>query len=186
MALLCHVNIKKELKFLASELQKETLLTFYTDGSVKSIGTTCCLSGYGLIKCQPNTPQVSFKGSTVFFPSSTKSEAMGILSAIIVSPHNCNLNIYTDSASCITTFNTLLHSPIISPRRKLKQNNFLIWDLIFYLIHHKHLLIPLHKVKGHSDNEWNKKADELANAGSHVVHPIVWSTTNFFINKVSV
>ncbi|GET64153.1 hypothetical protein RIR_jg4780.t1 [Rhizophagus irregularis DAOM 181602=DAOM 197198] len=90
MALLCHVNIKKELKFLASELQKETLPTFYTDGSVKFIGNTRCLNGYGWIQCQPNTPQVSFKGSTVFFPS--------------------------------TTFNTLLHSPIISPRRKLKQN----------------------------------------------------------------
>ncbi|CAG8678300.1 9870_t:CDS:2, partial [Rhizophagus irregularis] len=58
MALLCHVNIKKELKFLASELQKETLPTFYTDGSVKFIGNTRCLNGYGWIQCQPNTPQV--------------------------------------------------------------------------------------------------------------------------------
>lgn len=85
-ALLCHNNIKKELKLLASQLEKETLLTFYTDGSVKHIGTSRCSSGYGWIQCQANTPNVSFHGSTIFFPSSTKSESMGILTAIIVAP----------------------------------------------------------------------------------------------------
>lgn len=104
---------------------------------------------------QPNTPRLSFKGSTVFFPSSTKSEAMGISTAIIVSPYNCSLNIYTDSASCINVFETLLNSPIISPRQKLKQTNFLIWDLIFFLIKEKHLLITLRKVKGHGDDDNN-------------------------------
>uniref|UniRef100_U9SQ53 Uncharacterized protein n=1 Tax=Rhizophagus irregularis (strain DAOM 181602 / DAOM 197198 / MUCL 43194) TaxID=747089 RepID=U9SQ53_RHIID len=76
-ALLCHNNIKKELKLLASQLEKETLLTFYTDGSVKHIGTSRCSSGYEWIQCQANTPNESFHGSTIFFPSSTKSESMG-------------------------------------------------------------------------------------------------------------
>ncbi|CAB4482877.1 unnamed protein product [Rhizophagus irregularis] len=85
-ALLCHNNIKKELKLLASQLEKETLLTFYTDGSVKHIGTSRCSSGYEWIQCQANTPNESFHRSTIFFPSSTKSESMGILTAIIVAP----------------------------------------------------------------------------------------------------
>ncbi|PKC65424.1 hypothetical protein RhiirA1_461073 [Rhizophagus irregularis] len=178
-ALICHPTIKLELKSCAKILANESLLTFYTDGSVQHIGSTHSLSGYGWTQFQPSTPKITFKGSTVFFPSSTKSETMGILTAIIVSPYNCNLNDYTNSASCIQLFNTRLHSPVISPRQKLKQTNFLLWDLIFFLIHEKNLLVSMHKVAGHSDNIHNNEADTLAKAGAHIKEPI----TNFFLNK---
>ncbi|EXX59851.1 hypothetical protein RirG_185290 [Rhizophagus irregularis DAOM 197198w] len=138
-ALICHPDLKIELKSCAKKLESEILLTFYTDGSVQYIGTTHSISGYGWTQVQPFTPRINFKGSTVFFPSSSKSESMGILTALIISPFNCRINIYTDSANCINIFNTRMQSGIVSPRQKLKQSNFLIWDLIFFLINEKHL-----------------------------------------------
>ncbi|PKC05814.1 hypothetical protein RhiirA5_400724 [Rhizophagus irregularis] len=98
---------------------------------------------------------------------------MGILTALMVSPFNCRINIYTDSANCITIFNTHMQSGIASPRQKLKQSNFLIWDLIFFLIEEKQLLVTLHKVSGHSNNPYNDEADSLAKAGAHIIEPII-------------
>ncbi|PKB98759.1 hypothetical protein RhiirA5_403839 [Rhizophagus irregularis] len=121
----------------------------------------------------PGSPRVNFKGSTVFFPSSSKSKSMGILTALIVSSFNCRINIYTDSANCINIFNTRMQSGIVSPRQKLKQSNFLVWDLIFLLINEKHLLVTLHKVSGHSNNPYNDEADLLAKAGAHITEPII-------------
>ncbi|PKC02332.1 hypothetical protein RhiirA5_504092 [Rhizophagus irregularis] len=122
--------------------------TWTSDGS-----SACSLdAGFDGIQCQPNTPKLSFHGSTIFFPSSTKSEAMAILAAIIVVPFNSHLNIYTDSANCITTFNKLLLSPIL--------------------------------IKGHSDNLWNNKADELANAGAHIKDPIIVNHKFFHQNSL--
>ncbi|PKK81004.1 hypothetical protein RhiirC2_767528 [Rhizophagus irregularis] len=138
-----------QLKNCADLLHSEEILTFYTDGSVQNIGTTHSLSGYGWIQTQPSTPKISFKGSTVFFPSSSKSETMGILTTLIVSPYNCRINIYTDSANCITTFNTRMHLGI------------------------KNLLVTLHKVPGHSNNPYNDAADTLAKAGAHIIESII-------------
>ncbi|PKK70175.1 hypothetical protein RhiirC2_747055, partial [Rhizophagus irregularis] len=98
---------------------------------------------------------------------------MGILTALIISPFNCRINIYTDSANCINIFNTRMQSGIVSPRQKLKQSNFLIWDLIFFLINEKHLLVTLHKVSGHSNNPHNDEADLLAKANAHTTEPII-------------
>ncbi|PKC57933.1 hypothetical protein RhiirA1_471729 [Rhizophagus irregularis] len=98
---------------------------------------------------------------------------MGMLTALLVSPFNCRVNIYTDSANCITTFNTRMHLGIVSPRQKLKQSNFLLWDLIFFLINQKNLLVTLFKVPGHSNNLYNDEADTLAKAGAHIREPII-------------
>lgn len=67
---------------------------------------------------------------------------------------------------------TIIRHPFISPRRRLKCNNFLIWDLIFYLIEHRNLQITT-EVKGHSNNEFNDRADILASLGAECVDPII-------------
>lgn len=61
----------------------------------------------------------------------------------------------------------------MSPRQKLKQLNFLLWDLIFFLINQKNLLVTLFKVPGHSNNLYNDEADTLAKAGAHIREPII-------------
>ncbi|CAB4424299.1 unnamed protein product [Rhizophagus irregularis] len=172
-ALLCDDNVKKSLRDLASIFSPFTNFQFYSDGSVLNVGSIESKSGFGWIQTHPSVPTTTFKGSTIFFPSSFKSENLAILTILITLPTNSICTIYTDSQNCIDTYNTRLTTPTISPRKRLKQNNFLIWDLIFWLIHHHSLTIQLLKVKAHSNNLFNDKADALAKEGRYSPNPIV-------------
>ncbi|CAB4442112.1 unnamed protein product [Rhizophagus irregularis] len=172
-ALLCDDNIKSSLIDIASKFLPFTNFQFYSDGSVSDIGTIHSKSGFGWLQTNPLLPSISFKGSTIFFPSSFKSESMAILTILLVLPLHATCHIYTDSQNCIDIFNQRLRSPIISPRRRLKQNNFLIWDLIIWLLSHHHLTVHLIKVKGHSNNKYNDQADTLAKEGSKLRNSIL-------------
>jgi hypothetical protein len=130
-ALICDALCKTQLIEHAKTFQFFNQFHFYTDSAVKSLGTTDCLSGYGWIQTSPSSPKLIFKGSTLFSPSSTKSEVMAILIAIIILPIGSTCTIFIDSANCINTFYDKLNNPQKSPRQKLKQKHFLIWNLIF-------------------------------------------------------
>ncbi|PKB97445.1 hypothetical protein RhiirA5_433146 [Rhizophagus irregularis] len=123
-------RIKSSFIDIALEFSSFTDFQFYSDGSVSDIGTINSRSGFGWLQTNPLVPQLSFTGSTIFFSSSFKSESLAILTILLVLPFNATCHIYTDSQNCIDTFNQRLDLPVISPRRRLKQNNFLIWDLI--------------------------------------------------------
>jgi hypothetical protein len=172
-ALICSEHIKSSLIDIASKFLNFTNFEFYSDGSVSNIGSIDCKSGFGWIQTNSNIPNISFKGSTIFFPSSFKSESFAILLILITLPPGAICRIYTDSQNCIDTFNSRLHSSAISPRRRLKQNNFLIWDLIFWLITHHALTVQLLKIKAHSNNKFNDQADSLAKAGRDLKDPIL-------------
>lgn len=164
---------------ITTQFSKYITFTFYTDGSVQAIGSTNCKSGFGWIQIHTGSPPIEFKGSTTFLPSSTKAEAMAILCAINTLPRNSITKFYTDSANCIDTFNKYLHSSNISSRRKLKINNFLIWKLIFELIDKFHLIVSLHKVNAHSNDEYNDQADALAKSGAHIPYPLIVNSKIF-------
>lgn len=121
-----------------------------------------------------------------FFPSSYKSEAMGILTALLTLPYNSTCTISTDSANCIQSSNVpkaheFTHA---QPTSQLKQNSFLIWNLIFWLIHHRNIVLVLKKVKAHEVDTYNNRADELALPGTYLedliivnhnfFHPLLW------------
>jgi ribonuclease HI len=183
-ALICPLPVKDTLYSLAQNFINHTNFIFYTNGSVKNLGTPECRSGYGWIQAHPNTPRKTFKGSTLFFPSSTKSESMAIMTALITIPKNSNCMIITDSANCVHTLQDRLKNTTISPRKRLKLNNFLIWDLIMWLIEHNNLTVNIEKVKAHSGNLYNDQADSLAKAGAECPQPII---VNYkFFNKSSI
>lgn len=94
---------------------------------------------------------------------------MILINYIITLPHHSTCTISTDSANCISTYQQRLNSPTLSPRRQLKQTNFLIWNLIFWLIHHQNIT---QKVKAHSNDPYNEKAELLATDGANVKQPI--------------
>jgi ribonuclease HI len=182
-ALICPLPVKENLFNLAKSFINYNSFIFYTDGSVKNLGTSECKSGYGWIQTHPNTPRETFKGSTLFFPSSTKSETMAIMTALITIPKNSTCTIITDSANCVDMLKDRLKNPITSPRRRLKLNNYLIWDLIMWIIEHHNLTINIEKIKAHSGDKYNDQADILAKAGSECQNPII---VNFkFFNKTS-
>ncbi|CAB4485566.1 unnamed protein product [Rhizophagus irregularis] len=172
-SLICNDMIKNDLKNISTNFANYQNFHFYTDGSVKALGQQGCKSGFGWIQVSNDAPKFTFSGSTVFFPSSYKSESMALLTAIITLPYQGTAIISTDSANCIHTFNHRINTPVISPRKKLKQNNYLIWDLIFWIIHNMKLSISLQKVKAHSNDTYNDRADALANTGSFSEQPII-------------
>jgi hypothetical protein len=86
---------------------------------------------------------------------------------------NSTCIIFTDSKNCIDTFNYRMNHPNISPRKRLKQNHFLIWNLIFWLIEHHNLTVNLNKVKAHSGDKFNDMADRLAAEGCFITDPII-------------
>ncbi|GES85235.1 ribonuclease H-like domain-containing protein [Rhizophagus clarus] len=114
-------------------------LHIYTDGSLNlnSVdGYNQIIMGAGWIV--KNT-EIDFTCGITYFPSSTRSELLAILTALLTVPINNNMHIYTDSQSAI--------------------------DNLVYI---KKINLILHKVKGHSGCIWNDKADKLAKKGSEL------------------
>ncbi|PKY29581.1 hypothetical protein RhiirB3_391921 [Rhizophagus irregularis] len=108
---------------------------------------------------------ITHNGSLEFFPSSTKAETMAILTALIVSPQNSSINIYTDSQAAIDTFHKSSNLISISLRRFNKINNNILWSTVHYIIDKLNLHITLYKVKAHSNNTFNDIADAQAKVG---------------------
>ncbi|PKY52617.1 hypothetical protein RhiirA4_497078 [Rhizophagus irregularis] len=108
---------------------------------------------------------ITYNGAAEYFPSSTKAETLAILTALIVCPLNSSINIFTDSQAAIDSFHKTKNLHSISPRRFNKVNNNILWSSIHHIIKQLKLTIKLHKVKAHSGNTFNDKADDLAKKG---------------------
>ncbi|PKK59906.1 hypothetical protein RhiirC2_789883 [Rhizophagus irregularis] len=127
-----------------SRVEIFTKLSFFN--IIINIGTINSKSGFGWLQTNPSSPQLTFNGSTIIFPSSFKSESLAILTILLVLPFHAICHIYTDSQNCIDIFNQKLLLPTI---------------------------IHLVKVKGHSNNKGNDQADALAKEGSKSDNPIL-------------
>ncbi|POG77078.1 hypothetical protein GLOIN_2v1550909, partial [Rhizophagus irregularis DAOM 181602=DAOM 197198] len=88
------------------------------------------------------------------WPSSTRAEIMAVLTCLIVCPPNSLINIFTDSQCTIDTF-TSLSNYKITPRRKQKINNIILWQAIQQIIAEINLQVRFTKVKAHSGVEYN-------------------------------
>ncbi len=94
----------------------------------------------------------------------SKAESLAILTALVTAPSNCHVNIFTDSQNLITMYHKV--SSLTKYRWKLKIKNISIWQAIINTVKELSLNIYFQKVKGHSNNEKNDKADELAKKGA--------------------
>ena len=90
-------------------------------------------------------------------------ELMAVLTLIIVLPKHSKVEIHTDSNNVITKFSKFRN--IISFRKKLKEKNLLLWELLFEVIKRFDINVKFKKVKAHSGNIHNDKADSLAKSG---------------------
>ncbi|GBB87610.1 hypothetical protein RclHR1_14090002 [Rhizophagus clarus] len=135
-------------------------LIFYTDGSLSMDGTNKSIMGTAWVEVSSPVND-TFQCSTAHLLSSTKAEVLAILTAIIAAPIYCHVTIHTDSKNAIDTFNKT-GCTNLSQRRIMKLNNFSLWILIHRLIKTKSLRVELLKVKAHSGQSYNDKADRLA------------------------
>ncbi|RGB35931.1 hypothetical protein C1646_667340 [Rhizophagus diaphanus] len=103
-------------------------------------------------------------GSLEFFTSSAKAET---ITALITSPLEGSINVYTDSQAAIDTFHKSSNLISISPRRFNKINSNILWSTtsIHHIINKLKLKVTLHKVKAHSNNAFNDIADAQAKVG---------------------
>uniref|UniRef100_U9UAV0 ribonuclease H n=2 Tax=Rhizophagus irregularis (strain DAOM 181602 / DAOM 197198 / MUCL 43194) TaxID=747089 RepID=U9UAV0_RHIID len=139
------------------------LVEFYTDGSLK-IDDDNPRMGFGWIFTSDTSLNIKFSGATTQWPSSTRAEIMAVLTCLIVCPSNSSINIFTDSQCMIDTF-TSLSNYKLTPKRKQKINNIILWQAIQQIIAELNLQVQFTKVKAHSGVEYNDIADRLAKNG---------------------
>ena len=148
------------LQTIAHNNSNSTELTFYTDGSVRDLGSSQCSMGIGWIQLVNQTITHTFQAQIKYWPCSYKAELVAVLSAICTAPRNCSIHIYTDSQSVISKYENL--TSISQIPKFLNISYWSIWNTLLNLIKSYKLTITFHKVIAHQDNEFNNKADYLA------------------------
>lgn len=150
-------------------------MVIYTDGSCLGNGKSINSGGYGVIVLD-NDEKLLYNYSKRSENTTNNREE---LKAILYSFLNYGVNInnpllgfnnynipivYSDSNYCIQTFNEWMfnwaRNGWIKSDKKIPENLDLIQ--VYYDWYQKGYRIDLRKVKGHSNNVWNKVADQLA------------------------
>jgi len=134
-------------------------VTFYTDGSISHFGKQNIKLSCAWIQIQNNHIKQSFSCSLKSFPSSTRTELMAILTALITCPKNSSVSVYTDSQSAIQILNTFIS---LTTQSKFKVKNYSIISSIQHITKILSLKVSYHKIKAHSGNHYNEMADNLA------------------------
>ncbi len=156
--------VVQHLKSLVKSLQCYTDLHFYTDGSLQKDPTGIDSMGFGWICANEET--LTFSASAILWPSFTKAEMLAVLTVLLTVPANAKVIIYTDSAATINGINSLQQFSQMSVRKREKIPNFPIWMIIAHVKEVLSLSIKMVKVKAHSGDRLNDKADHLAKAAA--------------------
>ena len=152
---------------LASHLMHLSLsqpLVFYTDSAFARASTNSnSVTGSGFVAVSSSALlssrlQLSFDCS--HWPSAYKAEVMALFVLLTILPDFSSCTIYSDCQTLISTFHEVIFN--LAPSKNFKRPMFPIWNLIATWVHNLHLKITLLKVKGHSNDAYNKHADELA------------------------
>ncbi|PKK61395.1 hypothetical protein RhiirC2_718453 [Rhizophagus irregularis] len=154
-------NLKSRLMEIRDILAERTVVEYYTDGSLKPNTPTSMenqdpnlvYSKMGAAFCVNNEPALLAQANLSLWPSSTRSELVAILMALLTGPMNAKIKIYTDSQSAIHMINNQNNK---LSRKLLKQSNSLILLKINILLQEKKMDLVLVKVKGHSGDAMNK------------------------------
>ena len=158
----------QELTNIKTIIQNLTYITIHTDGSLKNN-----LMGIGWI-IKTETQDITFQARTIqTFPSSTKAELLAILSSLITIPPNTTVEIYTDSQAAINGIQTYISKNRNKQKKQLKNQTTL--NNIYQIIKTLNIQLNLHKVKAHTGNTENKKADQLAKQTIHLlqIHQLI-------------
>ena len=111
------------------------------------------------------------------WPSSTRAELYAIFLALMISPLDSTVDIFTDSQCAIQGITEWL----LANKKWIKFNNNLLLFKIGILVKEKNIDLKLNKVKGHSNDFWNDQADKLAKDGLSSLH--VFRNTFLYSNS---
>jgi ribonuclease HI len=157
-----HHKIREKLEEIKRTIQDWRTVEIYTDGSLDKYANRQVKMGIGgIIIDQETQAQVEFKGRCAGFPSSTRAELVAILTALAITNTNTKVTIYTDSQSAIHA----IQSKLPRKQRLAKATNLLTTTLIMDKIQFRKATTEFRKIKAHTGNINNERADALAKEG---------------------
>ena len=135
----------------------------YTDGACRGNGKEDAIGGYGIVLIyngKVKECKKAFKNTT-----NNKMELQSAVDALKMLKEPCEVELYSDSAYLINCFNQKWlkgwkkNGWRTSNKQQVKNKD--LWEELD--ISNKTHKITWIKVKGHSDNEYNNRCDQLAN-----------------------
>jgi ribonuclease HI len=140
-------------------------ITIYTDGACRGNGKENALGGYGIVLIDyenKKKKEVKYARRGV---TNNIMELGSVIEALKILKEPCEVQIYSDSKYVVDAFN---QKWIFGWRRnnwkksdKSPVKNQELWQELWHLTQ-KHDC-TFNWVKGHNDNKWNERCDELAN-----------------------
>src|SRR5688572_8432641 len=92
---------------------------------------------------------------------------MAVLTAIVVCPSGCQVDIFTDCQNIINKFQDVANFRYTNRRNILKDSHSYLWCIIYETILLLNLTVTFRKVLAHSDNPDNNQAHTLASQAHH-------------------
>ena len=138
-------------------------VTIYTDGACRGNGKETSIGAYGIVLLY-NGIKKEIKESYINTTNNIM-ELTAVIKALNLLKEGCEVKIYCDSAYVVNAVNSdwlgsWQKNGWLNSKKESVKNKDLWVELVKLLKTHKATFI---KVKGHSDNEYNNRCDELAN-----------------------
>lgn len=144
-----------------TEIAPKKKIILYTDGACSGNpgpgGWGCVLNYNGKIK------EISGHMANT---TNNRMELFAVISGLGALKEACIVEVYSDSAYTVNAFrehwidNWQKNGWMNSKKQKVENTD--LWTLLLHIIKSKKHEVTFHKVKGHSDNPWNNRCDELA------------------------
>src|SRR5437868_1049185 len=161
-------KLQVELSRLARSIKGKKELDIYTDGSLviealedketKKMGIGWVIADDSSSNCS-----ISFSCRISDWPFSTRAELGAIWAALLVVLYRASIRIFSDSKAAIEGIQNF--QGLTNIRSNFKAKNHSLINQILDCCKTKEIKLELVKVKGHSSNIWNDKADRLAKEG---------------------
>lgn len=136
-------------------------VSIFTDGSCLGNGTSETFGGWAAILVCGNHEKVISGGCAK--TTNNKMELLAVINGLSALKCPCNVDIYTDSAYVVGGLSGWIdgwkRKGWITANRKPVENRYL-WECLDQMRYTHN--ITVHKVAGHSTNEYNNRADGLA------------------------